>query len=84
MAKPLSFRCRALFTLDLAPKGEPQGVGRGPEGRALLGSPGGCWIWGGPGGLARRGPDLACGVHRPGPAPRGRDRCPGPGLKPTF
>lgn len=83
MAKPLSFRCRALFTLDLAPKGQPQGVGRGREGRALLGAPEG-WIWGGPGGLARKGPDLACGVHRPGPAPRGRDRCPGPGLEPTF
>lgn len=72
MAKPLSFRCRALFALDLAPKGEPQGVGRGREGRALLGSLGG-WIWGGPGGLARRGQTWPAGCT-------GRDRRPGVGI----
>lgn len=50
MAKPRSFRCRALFTFDL-----PQnagGTGWGGEGAA--GGPGGR-IWGGLGGAAPRG-----------------------------
>lgn len=34
MAKPRSFRCRALFSLALAPKCELHGMGRGDEGAA--------------------------------------------------
>lgn len=84
MARPLSFRCRALFTLDLAPKCEPHGMGRERGRRALLGAPGG-WIWDGPGGLAPRGPDLACGVRRPRYLrPGGRNRSSSPALEPTF
>lgn len=42
MAKPRSFRCRAFFPLDLAPKCKRHGMGRG--GRCW--GPG-RWLWGG-------------------------------------
>lgn len=81
MAKPLSFRCEALFTLDLF-KGLAQGVGRGRKGRALLGAPG--WIWEARAVLLGRGQTWPAGCT-------GRDRLPGVGidvqvrgLEPTF
>lgn len=66
MAKPRSFRCRALFTWDLAPKCE--GHGWGGEGRGER-----CW---GPGSLDLGRPrrDPACEVPRPVPARRGSPR----------
>lgn len=67
MAKPRSFRCRALFSLALAPKCERHGMGRGEE-DALLGAReagfGAAWAV-----LHGWGQDLACGVCRQVPAP---------------
>lgn len=68
MAKPRSFRCRALFSLALAPKCERHGMGRGEEGAA-----GGPWRpdLGRPGrSCSGGGKTWPVGVRRPVPAPR--------------
>lgn len=73
MAKPRSFRCRALSTFDSAPQMRGTRDGEGSGGESAAGGPGD-WIWGVLGGPAQSGRDPACEVLGPVPARRGSQR----------
>lgn len=78
MAKPRSFRCRALFTFDL-----PQnagGTGWGGEGAAGAREAGFGAAW----AVLLRGGRPGLWGARPVPAPWGSGQAFRPGLEPTF